>query len=342
LAFSIEEVVMFDLLELHKAPAAKPDGHHEAGALSKLFLEIQHLKPAAYSATESQGHSNSSHSFSHLPSLNLYDPHVASFHPLAAAHQDGSASPALLTKSDALTKPDLLTEIGNVGKELLKGAGDEIVHHPLKLAAEAACSAAMGVALGFASPAVLIGVAAVGIGAAIWAGSTHMHAMIRDTEVVANPDAYSAHEVALARHCVPNFGGSLVETTVQIAAGAAGGWGAALLKGAMNSAAAVATAAPETMMVSPSSQAAAVNPCYPATATAPSGEPIAACSEGAPGQEASSEVALLERLPVSAQSVGGVARGQLLHTFADIAQNVQNALQYLNALKDAQEGQKFA
>jgi hypothetical protein len=96
------------------------------------------------------------------------------------------------------------------------------------------------------------------------------------------------------------------------------------------------------MMVSPSSQAAAVNPCYPATATAPSGEPIAACSEGAPGQEASSEVALLERLPVSAQSVGGVARGQLLHTFADIAQNVQNALQYLNALKDAQEGQKFA
>jgi hypothetical protein len=247
-----------------------------------------------------------------------------------------------LTKSDALTKPDLLTEIGNVGKELLKGAGDEIVHHPLKLAAEAACSAAMGVALGFASPAVLIGVAAVGIGAAIWAGSTHMHAMIRDTEVVANPDAYSAHEVALARHCVQNFGGSLVDTTVQIAAGAAGGWGAALLKGAMNSAAAVATAAPETMMVSPSSQAAAVNPCYPATATAPSGEPIAACSEGAPGQEASSEVALLERLPVSAQSVGGVARGQLLHTFADIAQNVQNALQYLNALKDAQEGQKFA
>jgi hypothetical protein len=330
---------MFDLLELHKAPVAKPDGHHEAGALSKLFLEIQHLKPAADSATESKSHSTSN-SFGHLPSLNLYNAHEASFHPLAAQHQDGT--PALLTKSDSLTKPDLLTEIGNVGKELLKGAGDEIVHHPLKLVAEAACSAAMGVALGFASPGILIGVAAVGIGAAIWAGSTHMHAMIRDTEVVANPGAYSAHEVALARHCVQNFGGSLVDTTVQIAAGAAGGWGAGLLKGAMNSAAAMASAAPETMIVSPGSQAAAMNPGFSASPTAPSAEPIAACSEGASVQEVSNDGALLERLSLSARSACGVARGQLWHTFADYAQNVQNASEYLNALKDADEGQKFA
>lgn len=167
-----------------------------------------------------------------------------------------------------------------------------------------------------------------------------MHAMIRDTEVVANPDAYSAHEVALARHCVRNFGGSLVDTTVQIAAGATGGWGAGLLKGAMNSAAAMATAAPETM-IAPGSQAAVVNPCLPAGAAAPAAEPIAACSQG-PVKEASSEGALPELLSVSAQSAGASARGQLWNTFANIAQNVQNASQYLNALKDADQGQKFA
>lgn len=312
---------MFDLLELHKAPAAKPDGHHEAGALSKLFLEIQHTKPTACSATEATSLTVDNH----LPALKLYDSHAASFKPTS------------------MTKPDLLTEVANVGKELLKGAGDEIVHHPLKLAAEAACSAAVGVALGFASPAVLIGVAAVGVGAAIWAGSTHMHAMIRDTEVVANPDAYSAREVALARHCVQNFGGSLVDTTVQIAAGAAGGWGAGLLKGAMNSAAAMATAAPETL-IAPGSQAAVVNPCLPAGPAgpaAPAVEPIAAYSQ-APVQEASSDGVLPELVPVSAQLAGAGARGQLWNKFANIAQNVQNASQYLNALKDAEEGQKFA
>jgi len=327
---------MFDLHELFKAPAGKPEGHHEAGALSKLFHEVQTSLSTSCTVHDSAHVAVAAPQ--HLPAISLFDSHLASPHQASDIRSHNASH----------GHPGLFTEIGNVGKELFKGVADEVVHHPLKLAFQAATGAALGLTLGFASPGLLIGAAAIGVAAAVYMGITHMRAMIHDTKVVANPDAYSASEVAQARQCVQKFGASALDTTVQVVAGAGGGLGAGLLKGVWNGSAATAATAPEAMIVSqggtaPSALVSEV-PC--------SVNPSAAVPS--PDAPVSGPEALPQDVTVALGSEGSVSRGlaspnssvrvqaQGWHRFANMAQNLQNVTGYLNSLRDAEEGRKFA
>ncbi len=178
----------------------------------------------------------------HLPGLEIVGADKATVAPDAkkpdvAGDTAAGTSAAAVSAPGAAAHPGLLTEIGNVAKQFGTGALNEIENHPLQLAETAAIGFASGVVIGgavavavgagiLAAPEVAIGgLAIAGITLAVGAGEAYVHrdAIIHNTEVVANPDAYSASDVAQARQSVQNFGGAALETGVGVASGIAGG-----------------------------------------------------------------------------------------------------------------------
>lgn len=176
----------------------------------------------------------------HLPALQLVGdaaPDAAKAAAKAAAKTNPAPKAGVVT-ADKSSKPGLLNEAGNVAAQLGKGALNEIENHPLQLvetaavglAAGAAISAGVTLAVGagiLAAPEVAVGAAVVGVGAlgyGAYQAYEHRNDIIHNTEVVANPDAYSAREVAAARQNVQNFGGAALETGVGVVAGVAGGF----------------------------------------------------------------------------------------------------------------------
>jgi ADP-ribose pyrophosphatase YjhB (NUDIX family) len=192
--------------------------------------------------------------------------------------------------------PSLLTEIENVGIALGKGALNEIENHPLQLAETAAAGFVVGTAVAagvtlavgagiLAAPEVAIGgLALTGLTLAVggYQAFEHRDAIIHNTEVVANPDAYSAADVARSRQNVQNFGGAALETGVGVVSGVAGGF------------AGNALAASITEALSPA--AASASAVLPDAGTAVSGDaPVA----GAPAVGASGDAAAGDAAPAA-------------------------------------------
>jgi hypothetical protein len=114
----------------------------------------------------------------------------------------------------------------NVAGEVLKGAGDEIMNHPLHLVEAAAIGFAVGAAaIGVAAIAPVVATAAA-VGGIAYAGvqvATHIEGWAHDAEVVADPQAYSANEVATARQGAEAFGAGGTDVLAGVFGGIAGG-----------------------------------------------------------------------------------------------------------------------
>ncbi len=130
--------------------------------------------------------------------------------------------------------PSLLTEIGNVAKAAGTGALNEAEEHPGQLAIDLAIGAGVGVATGAAigalgvgavaaSPWVLAGAAATGVGAVGFEAYTHWDEITHDTSAVADPSAHSRQEVEDSTKSVQAFGAGALQNIAAIGGAIAGG-----------------------------------------------------------------------------------------------------------------------
>ncbi|MBS2009485.1 MAG: hypothetical protein JST01_20700 [Cyanobacteria bacterium SZAS TMP-1] len=163
--------------------------------LNKDFVTIDQLKNSSSSAAAL------------LPSLGLDHLPQPEAAPVEAVH------------------PGFLQEAWNVTKELGKGALNELTEHPVELAVRAGTGLLAGTALALTSPEILAGAAlasVVVVGYEAYQAVKHWDEIVHNTEVVADPAAYSAAEVAKASAAVRDFGGGALEVGAGLAGGLAG------------------------------------------------------------------------------------------------------------------------
>ena len=164
----------------------------------------------------------------HLPALRLTE--------AAAAVTAASVLPGgpLLAGAIALeaSNPKVRTATVNIAKNMGDGMVDKIEHQPLQLVESAAIGLGTGIAIGaaaagavalgiVAAPEVAVGATVIGgialAGAAI-AGGIEVYknrdAIVHNTEVMADPGAYSAKDVSNARAAFQNFGGETLNAGV--------------------------------------------------------------------------------------------------------------------------------
>ncbi len=292
---------MSEAFEHQANSPAKPDLGEHGSLLGDIFSQTWQKGGAAVKALGADAKmvsdfANSVSPSSHLPGLEVVES--------AAAVALGLAVPSVgIAEIGAAlaTHPQVLPEAANVAKELGKGAIAEVKDHGLRVAETAVIGFAAGAAITVAVGAGIIAAPVVAIGAAVLGAGTlvvgaceayeHRDAIIHDTEVVANPQAYSSEDVAKAKQSVQNVGGMALETGVGIVAGIGGGLAAnairAAISGAAVSASEVATSGDGIVANTTSGEGFAANTTsgegFAANTT--SGEALAADAPEAGGQE---------------------------------------------------------
>ena len=111
-----------------------------------------------------------------------------------------------------------------IGGEVAKGAIDELVHHPLPVAAYAAEGAVIGAGITFLAPEVAM---ALGATAMVYAGckvGQNLNAWLHDCHVEANPQRYSNAENANANRDLQQIGASAMDISAGVGAGLGSGW----------------------------------------------------------------------------------------------------------------------